>query len=497
VFDKTGLVELGRGLHDLGIGLFASGGTASTLRNANLQVTDVSQLSGFPEILDGRVKTLHPAVFGGILARRTAEHLAQLQEEGLVPIDLVVCNLYPFQETVARSGVTVAEAVEQIDIGGVALLRAAGKNFESVIVVCDPEDYSWVVEGLRSGGLNVAQRRQLALKAFRHTAAYDAAIAAYLERVILPDQAIPPAINLTYQRAQTLRYGENPHQQAALLLPADHGLPFEQLAGKEMSYNNWLDTDAAWALAQEFADPTVCIVKHTNPCGVASATTLAEAYPRALQSDPISAFGSIIALNRPADLALAQAMADLFVEVVVAPGFDEAALAVFRRKPNLRVLQGVESQPDSLYLRSILGALLAQTGDTQLEPVEAWQVMTERHASHEELIDLDLAWRVAKHVKSNAIVLAKGGATVGVGAGQMSRVDSVHLAALRAGDRAHGAVLASDAFFPFPDGIEAAADAGVTAIVQPGGSRGDEAVIAACDRLGIAMCFTGVRHFRH
>ena len=497
VFDKTGLVELGGTLQDLGFQLIASGGTAAALRDGELPVRDVSQLTGFPEILGGRVKTLHPAVFGGILARRSAQHLAQLEEQGLVPIDLVVCNLYPFQETVAQVGVSLAEAVEQIDIGGVALLRAAAKNHESAIVVCDPDDYDWVVAGLRAGGLNAVQRRQLALKAFRHTAAYDTAIAAYLEGLVLPDQALPSVINLSYHQAETLRYGENPHQQAALFHVGGRGLPFEQLAGKEMSYNNWLDLDAAWALAQDFSDPTVCIIKHTNPCGVASAANLAAAYPLALRSDPISAFGSIIAVNRPADLALAEAMVDLFVEVVAAPRFDEAALAVLRRKPSLRILQPRGSHQADLSLRSIQGALLVQSGDDQLEPASAWQVVTGRHPSQEELIDLDFAWRVAKHVKSNAIVFAKGRATVGVGAGQMSRVDSVELAARRAGDRARGAVLASAAFVPFPDGIEAAAAAGVTAVVQPGGSRGDTEVIAACDQLGIAMCFTGVRHFRH
>ncbi len=497
VSDKTGLVDLARDLCDLQVELIASGGTAKSLRKAGLPVQDVSDITGFPEILGGRVKTLHPAVHGGILARRTPEHLAELDAHGLAPIDLVVCNLYPFAQTVAGPDVTLADAVEQIDIGGVTLLRAAAKNHENVAVVCDPADYDSVLDAVRAGSVDDGLRQRLALKAFQHTASYDAAIAGYLAGVVEPYSSFPATLTLPYERVATLRYGENPHQAAALYSPAGQASAYEQLGGKEMSYNNWLDMDAAWGLAQEFDAPTVCIIKHTNPCGVASAASLAEAYPLALASDPVSAFGGIIALNRTADLAMAEAMADLFVEVVIAPDYTEEALAKYRRKANLRILRSAAPPETALSLRTIQGGLLAQTPDVQIEPAASWQVVTQRQPTADELDGLDFAWRVAKHVKSNAIVLVKGEATVGVGAGQMSRVDSVYLAARRAGDRAKGSVLASDAFFPFPDGVEAAAAAGVTAVVQPGGSMRDQDVVAACDRLGLAMCFTGARHFRH
>ena len=497
VSDKTGLEEFARGLRALGWNLIASGGTARALRAAGLEVADVSDVTGFPEILGGRVKTLHPAIHGGILARRTPEHLAELEAHDLAPIDLVVCNLYPFQRTVANPAVSEADAVEQIDIGGVTLLRAAAKNFESVIVLCDPGDYAAALDDLRAGGPDQDTRRRLALKAFQHTASYDAAIAGWLAGVAEPLNPFPDTLNLSYSRVDTLRYGENPHQAAALYRPAGQGAAFAQLGGKEMSYNNWLDMDGAWGLAQEFDAPTVCIIKHTNPCGVASAATLAEAWPHALASDPVSAFGSIVAVNRTADLALAEVMADLFVEVVIAPDYDADALARFQRKKNLRILRSDALAASGLALRTIEGGLLAQTPDAQIEPAAAWQVVTMRQPSPAELASLDFAWRVAKHAKSNAIVYTDGQMTVGVGAGQMSRVDSVHLAGRRAGERARGAVMASDAFFPFADGIEAAADYGISAVVQPGGSVRDDDVIAACNRLGLAMCFTDHRHFRH
>lgn len=513
VWDKSGLIDLAAGLHAAGVDLIASGGTGTALRQAGLPALDVSDLTGFPEILGGRVKTLHPAVHGGILARGTPQHLAELASHGLSPIDLVICNLYPFSQTVAQPGVQLAEAVEQIDIGGVTLLRAAAKNHERVLVVCDPADYGAVLAAVQAGAVDDALRRRLALKAFQHTATYDAAIAAWLAGQFEPDNPFPATLTTAYSRAATLRYGENPHQAAALYLPAGRPIPFEQLGGKEMSYNNWLDMDAAWGLAQEFDAPTVCIIKHTNPCGVASGASLAEAYPAALASDPVSAFGGIIAVNRTADLALAEAMADLFVEVVVAPDYTEEALAKYRRKANLRILRPNHPVTQSLRdgsqlpnhpmihseasLRTIQGGLLVQSPDAQIEPAASWQVVTERQPTPAELADLDFAWRVAKHTKSNAIVFVKDQATVGVGAGQMSRVDSVYLAARRAGERSAGSVMASDAFFPFPDGVEAAAAAGVTAVAQPGGSMRDADVIAACDRLGLAMGFTGARHFRH
>jgi len=378
VSDKSGLVDLARGLCDLQVELIASGGTAKSLREAGLSVQDVSDITGFPEILGGRVKTLHPAVHGGILARRTPEHLAELDAHGLAPIDLVVCNLYPFAQTVAGPEVTLADAVEQIDIGGVTLLRAAAKNHENVAVVCDPADYDQVLEAVRAGSLDDGLRQRLALKAFQHTASYDAAIAGYLAGVVEPYSSFPATLTLPYQRVATLRYGENPHQAAALYTPAGQPAAYEQLGGKEMSYNNWLDMDAAWGLAQEFDAPTVCIIKHTNPCGVASAASLAEAYPIALASDPVSAFGGIIALNRTADLAMAEAMADLFVEVVIAPDYTEEALAKYRRKANLRILRPSSLPPTSLSLRTIQGGLLAQTPDAQIEPAAAWQTVTER-----------------------------------------------------------------------------------------------------------------------
>ncbi|MER2599190.1 MAG: bifunctional phosphoribosylaminoimidazolecarboxamide formyltransferase/IMP cyclohydrolase [Caldilineales bacterium] len=497
VSDKTGLVDFARGLHQAGVALIASGGTATTLRAAGLPVADVSELTGFPEILGGRVKTLHPAVHGGILARDTAEHQAELAAHGLSPIDLVVCNLYPFTQVAARPDATLPELVEQIDIGGVTLLRAAAKNHERVAVVCDPADYAAVLAAVQAGAVDQPLRNRLALQAFQHTAVYDAAIAATLAQRLEPQQPLPATLPLAYTRAATLRYGENPHQPAALYQPAGQPAAFTQLGGKEMSYNNWLDMDAAWVLAQEFSPPTVCIIKHTNPCGVASADDLVTAYMRALAADPVSAFGGIVAVNRTADLALAGQMADLFVEVVIAPDYTEEALARFRRKANLRILQPTGGVDAALTLRSIHGGLLVQGADLSHEPAASWQVVTARQPSAAELADLDFAWRVARHTKSNAIVFAQDAATVGVGAGQMNRVDSVHLAARRAGERSHGAVLASDAFFPFADGVEAAAAAGIVAVVQPGGSVRDAEVIAACDRLGLAMCFTGSRHFRH
>ena len=423
VSDKFGLVDLARGLCDLQVELIASGGTAKSLREAGLPVKDVGDITGFPEILGGRVKTLHPAVHGGILARRTPEHLAELDAHGLAPIDLVVCNLYPFAQTVAGPDVTLADAVEQIDIGGVTLLRAAAKNHENMIVVCDPADYDQVLDAVRAGSVDDGLRQRLALKAFQHTASYDAAIAGYLAGVFEPHTSFPATLTLPYQRVATLRYGENPHQAAALYSPAGQAAAYEQLGGKEMSYNNWLDMDAAWGLAQEFDAPTVCIIKHTNPCGVASAASLAEAYLLALASDPVSAFGGIIAVNRTADLAMAEAMADLFVEVVIAPDYTEEALAKYRRKANLRILRAVATPETTLSLRTIQGGLLAQIPDVQLEPAASWQVVTQRQPTAGELAGLDFAWRVAKHVKSNAIVLVKGEATVGVGAGQMSRVE--------------------------------------------------------------------------
>ena len=509
VSDKTGLLPFAQALVAAGGELIASGGTARQLTQAGLPVTPVEEVTGFPEILGGRVKTLHPAIHGGILARRTPEHRTQLAEHGLQPIDLVVVNLYPFQETVAQPDVTLAQAVEQIDIGGVALLRAAAKNHEWVTVVCDPADYDIVAQLFAQGGDDPDLRRRLALKAFRHTAAYDQAIAAFLAAQQADPQAasaedrLPAWLPLSLERVQRLRYGENPHQQGGLYRPPGQEPAFRQLHGKEMSYNNWLDLDGAWAAAQDFPDPTVAIIKHSNPCGLASGASLAEAYEKALASDPVSAFGSIIAVNRPLDLETARRLQELFVEVVAAPAFQPEALALLQRKRNLRILQATGQRagpsPGELSLRSIHGGLLVQEVDrsqADMDPAN-WRIVSQARPTPEQIADLAFAWRVARHVKSNAIVFAKDRATVGVGAGQMSRVDAVMLAGHKAGKRARGAVLASDAFFPFPDGIEAAAEYGVTAVVQPGGSIRDEEVIQAVDRLGLVMAFTGTRHFRH
>lgn len=514
VYDKTGLVEFARSLADLGFELVASGGTARALSAAGLPVTQVDQVTSHPEILGGRVKTLHPAIHGGILARRTPEHLAELAGHGIAPVDLVVCNLYPFAATVAKPGVTEPEAVDEIDIGGVTLLRAAAKNFESVAVVCDPADYETFLAELRSGSSTLDERRRLALKAFRHTAAYDAAIATWLAgRVdggaglaptLAPAQGqgqaqpLPEQLVLAAERVQSLRYGENPHQQAALYRWAGAAPAFEQLQGKELSYNNLIDLEAAWAMPQEFSDPAVAIIKHTNPSGLASAASLVEAYRLAFDCDPVSAYGSIIAANREVDLALVQEVGALFVEVLAAPAYAPDALAwLAAHKKNCRVMVARTVPSQALVLRSVAGGLLAQTPDGRGVDETTWQVVTRRQPTEAERRGLTFAWLAAKHVKSNAIVLVQGAATVGVGAGQMNRVDSVYLAARRAGDRARGSVLGSDAFFPFPDGIEAAAAAGVTAIIQPGGSLRDEEAIAAADRLGLAMVFTGERHFRH
>lgn len=510
VYDKTGLIEFARGLTELNFELVASGGTARALSAAGLPVTQVDQVTGHPEILGGRVKTLHPAVHGGILARRTPEHLAELAAHGIAPVDLVVCNLYPFAATVAKPGVTEPEAVEEIDIGGVTLLRAAAKNFESVAVICDPADYEGLLTGLRSDSVTPDDRRRLALKAFQHTAAYDAMIATWLTgranvgAGVSPVQGqalrlpLPETIILAAERVQLLRYGENPHQGAALYRWVGATPAFEQLQGKELSYNNLIDLEAAWAMPQEFSEPTVAIIKHTNPSGLASAASLVEAYRLAFDCDKVSAFGSIIAVNREVDLALVQEIGSLFVEVLAAPAYTPDALDwLAAHKKNCRVMAARPVPTRALVLRSVAGGLLVQTPDDSGVDESTWQVVTQRQPTDAERRGLAFAWLATKHVKSNAIVLIQGTATVGVGAGQMNRVDSVYLAARRAGDRAKGSVLGSDAFFPFPDGIEAAAAAGVTAIIQPGGSLRDEEAIAAADRLGLAMIFTGERHFRH
>jgi len=502
VYDKAGLLPFAEGLAALGFELIASGGTARALVEAGLAVTEVSDLTGYPELLGGRVKTLHPAVHGGILSRRTPEDAAELAEHGLGAIDLVACNLYPFEATVARPGVTEAEAVEEIDIGGVTLLRAAAKACAHVTVAPEPAAYPEVLAALRGGEGDAlrALRRRLAARAFAQTARYDRAIAAWMAGAEAPAPGVAsPRLELAFERVAGLRYGENPHQAAALFAPAGLGPGFEQLGGaKELSYNNLLDMDAARGLVADFDRPTVAIIKHTNPCGVASGDHLPAAFAAALASDPVSAFGSIIAVNRPVEADLVEALGKLFVEVLVAPDFSDEALArLAATRRGCRVVRAPVVAPPGPALRPITGGLLAQEPDHLPVDRAAWQVVTRRPPTVEELAALAFAWRVAKHVRSNAIVLARGEATVGVGAGQMSRVDAVHLAARRAGPRASGAALASDAFFPFPDGLELAADAGVKAVAQPGGSMRDAEVIAAADARGVAMVLTGVRHFRH
>ncbi len=497
VSDKSGLVELGQTLADLGWSLVASGGTAKALAEAGLAVTDVADLTGAPEMLGGRVKTLHPKVHGGILARATAADRAELQQHGITEIDMVVCNLYPFQKTVAQPGVTLEEAIEKIDIGGVTLLRAAAKNFDRVTVVCDPADYPALSAELKvSGAISADRRADLALKAFVHTAQYDAAISGYLAD---STARLPERLTLSLVKTQPMRYGENPHQAAALYAAHDSIGPLggQLLQGKPLSYNNMLDLDAAWQAAQSFTEPTVVIVKHLSPCGIASAENLADAFPPALASDPVSAFGGVIAVNRPFDADIAAALGDLFVEAIAAPAFTAGAQAELASRKNCRLVAIAADAGSPVEFRSVAGGLLVQERDLGDPPTAEWRVVTERQPTAAEMAALKFAWTAVQHVKSNSIVFAAGTATVGIGGGLPSRVDAVKLAATKAGELARGAVMASDAFFPFPDGVEAAAAAGVVAVVQPGGSVKDKAVIEAANKLGLAMVFTGTRHFRH
>ncbi len=496
VFDKRGVADLARGLVRLGLEIVSTGGTLDLLRREGIPVTAVSDVTGFPEILDGRVKTLHPRIHGGILARRSdPSHHAQIAEHGITPIDLVVVNLYPFERTVA-GGASFDEAVEMIDIGGPAMVRAAAKNHQGVAVVIDPDDYPAILQALESGGgtIDDAMRRRLAAKAFAHTRDYDAAIAAWL--------ASSSQLRVDLEQVMELRYGENPHQAGAVY--ARSGGPgvlggFQQLQGKPLSWNNLLDADAARKIVALFAEPAVVIVKHNNPCGVGRGANLAEAYGRALVTDPVSAFGSIIALNRPADIRFAEALADLFVEVLIAPGFEEEARERFAAKKNLRVLECPLYQPagGEVELRPVDGGFLAQPPDAFPDDPAAWTCPTRRQPTAEERRALELAWKVCRYVKSNAIVVANADQTVGIGAGQMSRVDSCRLATEKAQLPLAGTAAASDAFFPFRDGLDALARAGITAVVQPGGSKRDDEIIAAADEQGIAMLLTGVRHFRH
>ena len=527
VTDKTGLVEFAGKLSALGIELVSTGGTAKLLRDSGVPVKEISDITGFPEMLEGRVKTLHPKVHGGILHRREdPKHVAAVAEHGIAPIDMVVVNLYAFEKTAAKPGVRFEELIENIDIGGPSMIRSAAKNFQDVAIVTSPADYALIASELeREGGrLSRETKWSLAQKAFATTAAYDSAIASTLERIaadaaqVQPEVAFPANLRFSFHKILDLRYGENPHQKAAMYSDGSGAgvANARQLQGKELSYNNIVDLQAAWDLAQEFDEPVVAIIKHTNPCGTATGKTLAEAYKRALECDPVSAFGGVIGVNRPIDAAAAEEMHKLFLEVIAAPAFDEAAKAKFASKKNLRLVEVIDPRssgrirpeaPQTLssqeggarnwVLKNISGGLLVQDADIRVLSDADLRVVTKRAPTPEETRALLFAWKVCKHVKSNAIVYARDGQTVGVGAGQMSRVDSAKIGAMKAQLPLKGTVAASDAFFPFPDGVEEIAKAGATAIIQPGGSQRDPEVIEAADRLGLAMLFTGIRHFRH
>jgi phosphoribosylaminoimidazolecarboxamide formyltransferase/IMP cyclohydrolase len=500
VSDKTGIVDFARELTRFNVEIISTGGTAKSLRDAGINVRDISDITGFPEMMDGRVKTLHPRVHGGLLAiRDNDEHVAALEQHGIQPIDLVIVNLYPFAETIKREGVTREEAIEQIDIGGPAMIRSAAKNARDVAVVVSPGQYAQVNEELNqnNGALSLNTRNALAQKAFEHTAQYDVMVSSYLggSSDVLPDR-----LSWTMKKIADLRYGENPHQKAALYQTSTTGgiANAAVLAGKEMSFNNYVDAEAAWQLVCDFEQTACAIIKHTNPAGVGLGETLADAYKKALATDPVSAFGGIVAFNRTVDAAAAEEVTKIFTEVVIAPGYDTAALEVLRSKKNLRVIQMSDvEQPTGVELKQIGGGVLVQTRDDhRLDPAEL-NVVTTRKPTEDEIRALQFAWIVCKHTKSNAIVYTRADQTVGVGAGQMSRVDSVKIGAMRAQLPVAGSVLASDAFFPFRDGIDEAANHGITAVIQPGGSVRDEEVIAAANEHGLAMVFTGVRHFKH
>lgn len=511
VTDKTGLVPFAQTLASFGVELVSTGGTARALRESGLDVRDISEVTGFPEMLDGRVKTLHPRVHGGLLyIRGKAEHESAVAEHGIRPIDMVVVNLYAFEKTAAQAGVAFGHLIENIDIGGPSMVRSAAKNFEDVAIVTNPLDYATLAEELHTnqGCLGRNTRWRLAREAFALTAAYDSAIANVLDRIgeapspestfASETSTLPPTLRINLPRVMSLRYGENPHQQAALYADGS-GLGVanaRQLQGKELSYNNFVDLEACWALASEFTDPFVAIIKHTNPCGAATGPTVREAYEKALAADPVSAFGSVIGINREVDAEAAEVIAKLFVEAIAAPSFTAEAKSVFAVKKNLRLVE-VRPAPASAVVKQVSGGLLLQDADSAEISEADLKVVTQRQPTPEEIASLLFAWRVCKHVKSNAIVYAKDGQTLGVGAGQMSRVDAARFGAMKATQPLAGCVAASDAFFPFPDGLEVVVNSGATAVIQPGGSVKDAEVVAAADRLGISMVFTGRRHFRH
>ncbi|GLW44994.1 bifunctional purine biosynthesis protein PurH [Streptomyces sp. NBRC 14336] len=504
VYDKTGLEDLARGLHEAGVSLVSTGSTASRIAAAGVPVTKVEELTGFPECLDGRVKTLHPRVHAGILADlRLEDHQRQLAELGVEPFDLVVVNLYPFRETVA-SGASPDECVEQIDIGGPSMVRAAAKNHPSVAVVTSPARYGDVLAAVKDGGFDLATRKRLAAEAFQHTAAYDVAVASWFASSYAPvdDSQFPDFLGATWERENTLRYGENPHQPAALYVSGTGGLAeAEQLHGKEMSYNNYTDTDAARRAAYDHAEPAVAIIKHANPCGIAIGADVAEAHRKAHACDPLSAFGGVIAVNRPVSKEMAEQVAEVFTEVIVAPDYEDGALEVLTKKKNIRVLRCPDAPSNPVEVKAIDGGALLQVTDrlqADGDDPANWTLATGEALSEAELAELAFAWKACRAVKSNAILLAKDGASVGVGMGQVNRVDSAKLAVERAGaQRAQGSYAASDAFFPFPDGLEILTAAGVKAVVQPGGSVRDELVVEAAKKAGVTMYFTGTRHFFH
>lgn len=504
VYDKTGLEDLARGLHEAGVTLVSTGSTAARIAAAGVPVTKVEELTGFPETLDGRVKTLHPRVHAGILAdQRLASHREQLAELGIEPFELVVSNLYPFRETV-ESGATPDECVEQIDIGGPSMVRAAAKNHPSVAIVTSPARYGDVLAAVRDGGFDLTARKRLAAEAFQHTAAYDVAVASWFadDYAAADTSGLPDFLGATYARENVLRYGENPHQAAALYTSGAGGLAeAEQLHGKEMSYNNYTDTDAARRAAYDHTEPCVAIIKHANPCGIAIGADVAEAHRKAHACDPLSAFGGVIAVNRPVSVEMAEQVAEIFTEVIVAPGYEDGAVEVLSRKKNIRVLRCEGGPSAPVEVKPIDGGALLQVADrlqADGDDPSTWTLATGDALSEAELRELAFAWKASRAVKSNAILLAKDGASVGVGMGQVNRVDSAKLAVERAGEeRARGAFAASDAFFPFPDGLEILLDAGVKAVVQPGGSVRDELTIEAAKKAGATMYFTGTRHFFH
>ncbi|WP_340684679.1 bifunctional phosphoribosylaminoimidazolecarboxamide formyltransferase/IMP cyclohydrolase [Amycolatopsis coloradensis] len=504
VSDKAGLLELATGLHAAGVEIVSTGGTAKVIANAGVPVTPVEEVTGFPESLDGRVKTLHPRVHAGLLAdRERPEHVEQLKQLDIAPFDLLVVNLYPFTQTVA-SGASPEDCVENIDIGGPAMVRAAAKNHNSVAVVVDPSRYEWVLERVAAGGFELADRKRLAAQAYAHTAAYDTAVASWFANVYAPadDSGFPDFTGASWERGDVLRYGENPHQKAALYKHWRPGLAHaEQLHGKAMSYNNYVDTDAARRAAYDFEAPAVAIIKHANPCGIAVGEDIAEAHRKAHACDPVSAYGGVIATNRPVSREAAEQISEVFTEVVLAPDFDAEALEILQRKKNVRLLKlPAITSPDPIEFRPISGGMLVQTVDTiaaEGDDPANWTLATGAPADERTLADLEFAWRSLRAVKSNAILLANDGATVGVGMGQVNRVDSSRLAVSRAGERAKGSVAASDAFFPFPDGLEVLLEAGVRAVVQPGGSIRDAEVIAAAEAAGVTLYLTGTRHFAH